>query len=371
MEPQDALWTDRSVFESELDGLIDSAIKSETSPSLKRPAVQDHPSKRVKTEQEPEDFEPIENYSLHVHPSRKVLLDRPDAPKVRDRSSPSGRWDHNRFASTLNPISNHNNLGNVPMHRQSSRNGRPNGTWPTLSNTVRRQWDPRKDDIEYELLLEQRRKEKLQNVDRYVPDRQGRNKRPSSFSNGFSSEPSKVFPLDLLPEKIKLRIFGLLLISPDSITIDFYWLRPFVKGHARVPDVTQKVEHEGTTYALPVSWEKLLSDIELMRGDMLQFGGALETRGVKTKWTRSPCRGLSTGLLRVSRNIHKVAAQVFYGENIFKFPSATNAWMQLDSFLATIGSQNVASIQHIRKWKRCLESKCIAEMCQLTSLPFL
>ena len=98
-----------------------------------------------------------------------------------------------------------------------------------------------------------------------------------------------------------------------------------------------------------MSWDKLLPDIDLMRSDMLQFAEALETRGTKTRYSRSPCRGLTTGLLRVSRSFHELAAPIFYGQNIFKFPCATSAWMQLDSFLATIGQSNATNIQRLGK----------------------
>lgn len=44
--------------------------------------------------------------------------------------------------------------------------------------------------------------------------------------------------------------------------------------------------------------------------------------------------------------MHARAAPVFYGKNVFSFTWATSAWMQLESFLATIGPVNV---DHLRK----------------------
>lgn len=44
--------------------------------------------------------------------------------------------------------------------------------------------------------------------------------------------------------------------------------------------------------------------------------------------------------------MHARAAPVFYGRNVFSFPWLTSAWMQLESFLATIGPANVG---HLRK----------------------
>lgn len=204
--------------------------------------------------------------------------------------------------------------------------------------------------MDYQKLLDQRRNERVKNVDRYVPDYQFRDKPPSLGAPMGSSRASKVFPLDKLPDKVKKKILGLLLVAPDSITIDFYWLRPFVNGHARIPSVNQSVEQEGIRYSIPISWDRLLADIDLMRSDMVQFAEALETRGTKTRYSRSPCRGLTTGILQVSRSFHKLAAPIFYGQNHFKFPCATSAWMQLDSFLATIGQSNTANIQRLCKF---------------------
>lgn len=110
----------------------------------------------------------------------------------------------------------------------------------------------------------------------------------------------------------------------------------------------QKISSDdGTTYLAPVPWKKLLADIEGMKSDMHQFKQALETRGVKTKGKRSPARFLTTGLLCVSRSVHKLAASVFYGQNTFHFSYAPAAWMQLESFLSTIGPQNVSELKRI------------------------
>ena len=148
--------------------------------------------------------------------------------------------------------------------------------------------------------------------------------------------------------QIKTSIFGLLLISQVPISIDFYWLRPFVKGHARMPEANQTVEVGGSAYTIPVSWNTLVAATQDMRGDMEMFKSVLEAPNTKTRATRSPAKGLSTALLRVSHAVHKTAAQVFYSQNVFKFPCATSAWMQLESFIATIGPHNVAQVQHLR-----------------------
>jgi hypothetical protein len=49
----------------------------------------------------------------------------------------------------------------------------------------------------------------------------------------------------------------------------------------------------------------------------------------------------------VSRGIHKLAAPIFYGSNRFSFPWPSTAWIQLESFLATIGPTNVSHLRRI------------------------
>lgn len=46
--------------------------------------------------------------------------------------------------------------------------------------------------------------------------------------------------------------------------------------------------------------------------------------------------------------MHARAAPIFYGQNTFHFSWATSAWMQLESFLATIGPANVGHLRYIR-----------------------
>lgn len=234
----------------------------------------------------------------------------------------------------------------------------------TNRNAVRRQWDTRKDDLEYEALLELRRSETVDNIDRYVPpvgnpkpSRRpepkllARHLPPATGSTG-QRKPRKdtCFPFEQLPKPAQARILTLLLVSNQPIEIDFTWLRTFVNGHARLPTATQTIEHESGTYHVPISWNKLTSDVSLMQDDMRPFQFAVEERAIKTRKTKAPCRGLTTSLLRVSKSVHDQAAQVFYGLNTFAFPWRTSAWMQLESFLVTIGPKNVSHLRNIRTY---------------------
>ena len=336
------LWTDRSAFESELDGLIDGVVRSssESSPALKRPAAQNTRTKRFKSNHDTDRTQASVDYGRHVHPSRKELLERPDAPELREVIS---RVEYNLGCSTVAPRSSlvHRKSNVADSSWSLNDHLHQTGTWSTLANTVRRQWNTRKDDLEYQFLLEQRRNENLQKVDRYVPESPTGDwrRRP---------KPCSAFLFERLPENVRDEIFRKVLVSSDCIQIDFSWLRSFVKGHARIPNVKQKIEHKGSAYVLPHAWNKLLTDIQSMQEDMVQFRGALETRDLKTRATRSPCRGLSTALFRVSRSVNESAVRVFYGQNTFQFPCATSAWVQLESFLATVGLENTKNIKRIR-----------------------
>ncbi|KAK4954481.1 hypothetical protein LTR10_007912 [Elasticomyces elasticus] len=88
---------------------------------------------------------------------------------------------------------------------------------------------------------------------------------------------------------------------------------------------------------------------------MEPFKVALEQRADKARPQKSPCIGLTTSTLLVSRAMHNVAARVFYEQNTFSFPSATSAWMLLESFLVTIGANNVGRLRslqiHVPIWR--------------------
>ncbi|KAK5124187.1 hypothetical protein LTR85_001890 [Meristemomyces frigidus] len=417
MEPVDLFSTDRIIFDAELDGLIGAAVAKSsppvpvqasspipsnqimsTDPRLRKRAAAEPTClpKRLKVEEGTRNSINMEvqppsptftaqfapesrsrlpssernaqitgNHSLHVHPARRVLLDRPDAQDLRNvfqGSSSSPRWTKTPLKEgRLQHVSStpthlaaaEANLSGFP---QRSASGHPvthpripahpshnDRTWATQRNAVRRQWDTTKDDLEYEALLELRRNEKVANVDRYVPPPGNPHpKRRPAMSRRDGS-----FPFQRLPEQVQTRIIGFLLVCPQPIRIDFTWLRTFVQGHARVPKATKEVLHEGVRYNVQVQWDKLDGEVTQMQDDMRPFHFALEERAIKTRKTRAPCRGLTTSLLKVSRDVHMQAARVLYGSNTFSFPWATSAWMQLESFLATIGPTNTAYLRTI------------------------
>ena len=287
MDPESAVWTDRLIFDSELNGLIEEAVTSGTlstsSPLPKRAADGSTPAKRLKTKHDLDTAHTNDGYSLYVHPSRRVLLDRPDTPSCA--SSPTVATD---AIAVQNPQTSPSAPPTAPRGPALQRNKLPSA----LGDTIRRQWDPSKDIQDYELLLEHRRNEKLKNVDRYVPltSEHARPLKPAKAAK-CASKADAPFALESLPEKIRESIFKLVLVNPDPITVNFYWLRPFLKGHSRVPITIQQLEHDGSVFTLPIGWDKLMGEVRNMQEDMQQFSAALVTRGIKTKGTRSPSRG--------------------------------------------------------------------------------
>lgn len=371
MDPGEALIHDQEAFEKDLEQLITEALTGSsetiagsaelTSPlsppeepvqlatPQKRPSTAlssvteytstDSGTKRVKREHSDTASAPTYD-DTNLHPSRQALLDAPRL--ISPRSPPTAPEEVlPSIKPGINFTGSATRANAIPLGHQHTGKATSGSTSSTLSNTVRRQWDPRKTDLDYEELLKHRRNEKLHSVDRYVPTWDA-----SYKGNKTKQQP---FPFDRLPGKLRDKILRILLVSAEPIEIEYTWLRPFVKGHARVPVVMQKLTSEdGTNYLAPVPWKKLLAEVDGLKTDMRQFKGALETRGVKTKGKRSPTRFLTTGLLGVSRAVHKAAARVFYSQNTFHFSYAPAAWMQLESFLSTIGPRNVAQIKHIR-----------------------
>lgn len=212
--------------------------------------------------------------------------------------------------------------------------------------------------MSYELRLDQRRSENLAHVDRYVPVLSNPPwPAPLPLRESSGSSAPGPFPFDDLPKEAKEKIIDYLLVKDDPIVIDFTWMRPFVNGHARIPAASKSVKvEEGISYSVPVSWNRLIEDIDIMKRDCLPFGEALVVCGNKNRRRKGPCRQMTTGLLMVSKAIHSLAAPIFYGQNIFHFPWATSAWMQLESFLATIGTSNVNYLRsisiHVPLWHR-------------------
>lgn len=364
MDPSAALLANQKGFEEDLQQLITDIIGSTESTSTeisppspqpeedgprdtprKRPFAATTPSteyspapstiKRPKREQSESPSMPNGGF---MHPSRSARLEE----ELSHPGDPSSPMPDNDVDFSAVPRNGGTAANSIPLRQPSSKTG-ATSTWSTLQNTIQRQWDTRKSDLEYEELLRHRRKEKLKAVDRYVP-------LWSPTSKAKAKKPSKQpFLFEKLPDKARDKILGFLLVSDEPLEIDFTWLRPFVKGHARVPVVTQKLQSDdGTVYLAPVSWTKLFADVESMNTDMAQFEASLEIRGSKTKRKRSPARYLTTSLLRVSRKTHTAAARVFYGQNTFHFSYAPAAWLQLDSFLETIGPVNVNEVKHIR-----------------------
>lgn len=116
MDPEDALWTDRSIFESELEGLIDSAMNSEASPhSLKRTAPQDKLRKRQKTSQDRGMDDDPNKLNLRGDTPWDILLEQAGT-HGSDSSNFAQDAEHgpSTTADKFRPSSSHKDLQNVP-----------------------------------------------------------------------------------------------------------------------------------------------------------------------------------------------------------------------------------------------------------------
>ena len=78
-----------------------------------------------------------------------------------------------------------------------------------------------------------------------------------------------------------------------------------MQGHARVPKACVTLALAGVNYEVPTTRVKIVNNIPTVQDDMKSFETALEQRAYKTRLSRCPCRGLTTSLLVVSRDLHK------------------------------------------------------------------
>ncbi|RMZ07162.1 hypothetical protein D0860_05243 [Hortaea werneckii] len=367
MNPEQLLLNDRSLFGTELEGMIADAAapirttspETSTMPDVinrKRSIAWESEAPPLALKRRRTNFQDQElplritesarsEHGNFVHHSGASFFNRPnDSPMQSTRLGPSS-------VRGL-PL----NLHRLEGHRSS------NSTESTSGQAVHGQLDVQKDDRKHEELPELHRMEDTNYSNRYV------------FSAGFSSHhdyassPSKLssrsqdrkssrlrrFSFCELPPKIRDRIYRLLFTKDGPIQVDFTWLRPFINGHARIPAPAMIVHHEKSQYYITVPFDRLVQDVTLMQGDMKPYAAALENKIAKTHAFRAPVRSLAIPLLRVSKRLHEEAARVLYTHNTFFFPRSTFAWMALESFLATIGKTNIAHLHqidiHIPMW---------------------
>lgn len=123
----------------------------------------------------------------------------------------------------------------------------------------------------------------------------------------------------------------LLLASDRLVVVDSTWLRSSVYSRARVPGAytTAVLQHNRTKVAIPLSWTQVVQEVAATHEDMSPFRKALEQQAEMTRSDRTPCRYLTTDLLRVLCDMHDKAARPFSGGKPFLFPSAYTGWMQL------------------------------------------
>lgn len=153
------------------------------------------------------------------------------------------------------------------------------------------------------------------------------------------------FPFERLPEHIKVDIYRLLLVSRDPIRIDYDWLRSSISRCVTIPTAKYEIKHQNKTYHLPLTWDEIDGSTRMMKKSWAHHNPEMEQLVRRQKRIGN---GLTPQLLRVSTRIEDIASQVFYSENTFCFPSSSTAWIQLASFLRTIGPKNVANLRKLQ-----------------------
>lgn len=244
-----------------------------------------------------------------------------------------------------------------------------------LQHASRRQYDRSEDDQDYKKLLDFRRKEKANSIDRYVLESPRPNVRRSmSIEDAHEAEvfspistrdssvnatEAEVHPrtsnytapsgLLELPEAALDKILSLLLVRQDAITVDYLWLiNTFVSVHTTIPATNRTVTVEDRGHILPLPEAVVMASINRLQSNLLAAGSRLLDHAARLKALKSPTRGLTMAPLLVCRSMHERAARIFYSQNTFCFPSTTNAWITLQAFLVTITTLNVSHIRHLR-----------------------
>ncbi|KAI7326037.1 hypothetical protein KC326_g487 [Hortaea werneckii] len=365
MNPEHLLTEDRPLFEAELEGMIADAAASRaptrTTPP-EAPAVSNaihrkrsNPVPWGSESESPALKRPRTNGQEQELPHRITDAARSEHG---DRVHPSGASALNRsndspVQTTRHRLPSVHRPPPILPHLEGHRLSNP--TDATSWKAVHRPWDIQKQDRDHDELSKLRRREGLKDVNRYMPALDSSSHHDHAFAPNKlpSRSQERKYPtlrrlsFSELPQKIRDRIYKLLLTKDGPIQIDFTWLRPFINGHARIPAHAMIVRHEKSEYQIPVPFDRLVQGVASMQGDMKPYTAALENKVTKTHASRAPARDLAIPLLRVSKRLHDEAARVLYAHNTFSFPRSTTAWMLLESFLATIGKTNIAHLHEI------------------------
>lgn len=137
-----------------------------------------------------------------------------------------------------------------------------------------------------------------------------------------------------LPDNVQDIAFGMLLEKYAPIKLNNVRLKAFVESSVGVPDPTW------TFMKSRKSPRELQIELDNMKANMSKV-----PRG---EWpSDSVVGGLTLSILLVSKAMHRKAARCLYGNNVFEFSDARDAWLHLESFLNTIGSDNVTNMQHL------------------------
>lgn len=360
MEPQGLFTSDRQMFDDLLAELIGGATSNSsprppaslTSSSTEQRDTVADPRLRIKRgKRHIDDSSKRQKLEHHDSGSARNTVAvhvacqaQHDSHEVSDVTDQSGTFSSNGYQSQpeimdAEPFTSPIKAGPIPTGPRLKKRKRT-----ALAQAVRRQGSHSEDQFTYEQLLQFRRNETVTGVDRYVPAHRHIVPERCSERHPERSE-KKYFPFMSLPDTVRTRILAMLLVSQKPIRIDLPWARTWIVERVRLPATSQSIG----PYVVPLPLDRLASDVAKMQEYVAPMISAFEVLAAKTRATASPCLGLTTSLLRVAcRSMQKEAARVFYSHNEFQFPSSTSAWMQLESFLATIGPQNVDLLRSLR-----------------------
>jgi len=146
-----------------------------------------------------------------------------------------------------------------------------------------------------------------------------------------------------LPDNVQDVIFGILLESCDPINLNIVIPKTFVRNKVGIPCATSsgKKKRKNRPRMLQLkSLHELRLELDNMKAGLDKISPG--------EWpSDSVAGGLTLSILFVSKAVHRKAARCFYGNNVFEFSDARDAWLHLELFLTTIGPGNASNLQHL------------------------
>jgi hypothetical protein len=146
-----------------------------------------------------------------------------------------------------------------------------------------------------------------------------------------------------LPDNVQDVVFGMLLESCDPIKLDFMMPKTSVRNKVGIPCATSSGKRKKKNRPRKLQ----LKPLHELRLELDNMKAGLD-KVLPGEWpSESVVEGLTLSILFVSKAVHRKAARCFYGNNVFEFFDARDAWLHLELFLTTIGPGNASNLQHL------------------------